>query len=245
MPLIPFPNVPNLPGVPAIPRSPNFPTAVQAVLGIFQGALWRIFQVGSQWGIFDSFGNALADPSQFQGVFGDFLGTLGGSTVSTGAVDYIKETRVSDFPVEQGSFASYNKVELPASPVVTLCMSGSESDRSAFLNAIDAATKSTDLYSVATPEVTYIDYTIERYNYQRRSNRGATLLIVEIGLKEVRQVSALYTISATSQIDTPKDSSATPQVDNGKVQAQTPGTSALKSIANKLPSLASSASSLL
>jgi hypothetical protein len=246
MPLIPFPSVPKLPGVPALPRSPSFPPLVRVGLGLVQGMLWRIFQVQTRWGIFDSKGKPLGDPAKFTGLIGNALDAAGlGSTLSTNAVDYSKETRVSDFPLERGSFASYNKVEAPASPIVTLCLTGSEKNRRTFLEAIDKACKSTDLYSVVTPEVTYINYSVERYSYSRRSSKGATLLIVEITLKEIRQVSSQYAQSNKSQVDTPKDAGATPSADNGKVQAQTPDTSTLKAIANKLPALADKATSYL
>lgn len=246
MPLIPFPNVPKLPGVPALPRSAKFPPIVRAGLGLLQGMLWRVFQVQTRWGIWDSKGKPLGDPSKFTGLIGNALEAAGlGSTLSTGSVDYSKETRVSDFPIEGGAFASYNKVETPASPQVVLCMQGSEKNRRTFLEAIDKACKSTDLYSVVTPEVTYINYTVERYNYARHNSKGATLLIVEITLKEVRQVSAYYAQSNKGQVDKPKDASATPQADNGKVQAQTPQPSTLKSIANKLPGLAEKAGKYL
>lgn len=238
-----FPDVPNLPGVPALPRSPNFPPTLKAGLGLVQGMIWRIFQVQSQWGIFDGNGKALGDPAKFTGLAGLALETLGlGSALSTGSVDYSKETKVSDFPLERGGFASYNKVELPAAPTVTLCMGGSEANRRTFLDAIDYACKSTDLYSVVTPEVTYINFALERYNYQRRNDRGATLLLVEISLREVRQVSSVY---STATINKPKDAGATPPVDNGKVQAKTPETSTLKALANKLPALATKAAAAI
>jgi hypothetical protein len=235
MAFTPFPDVPSLPGVPSIPRSPKFPPLARSGLGAIQGALWRAFQVQTRWGIWDSNGNSLGDPAKFSGLIGGVLDSIGlGSTLSTNAVEYSKETRISDFPIEQGGFTSYNKVEMAASPMVTLCLTGSEKDRSTFLDAIDAAVKSTDLYSVVTPEVTYINYSVERYNYSRRSSKGATLLIVEITLKEIRQVSAQY--SATN-VDNPKDPGAAPTSDNGKVQAQTPNTSTLKAVANKLRGL--------
>lgn len=246
MSLIPFPNVPALPGVPAIRRAASISTPARAALGVLQGILWRAFQVDTRWGIFDKNGKPLANPARFTGIIGGILDSAGiGSTLSTGGMDYSKETRVSDFPVEKGSFASYNKVELPATPNVTLCLSGSERDRRKFLEGVDAACKSTDLYSVVTPEVTYIDYAIERYNYQRRQNRGATLLIVEIALKEVRQVSAAFTQANAGKVESPKDAGATPAADTGKVQAKTPEVSTLKSIANKLPALADKAGSYL
>jgi hypothetical protein len=246
MALIPFPNVPKLPGVPSLPRSPKVPTLARAGLGIVQGALWRIFQVDTQWGIFDSKGVALGDPLGLGGIVGGALEAAGlASTLSTNAVDYTKETKVSDFPLEQGSFASYNKVEAAAAPVVTLCFTGSESDRRTFLEAIDVAVKSTELYSVVTPEATYIDYSVERYNYSRRSSKGATLLLVEISLREIRQVSSQYAQSGNGQIDQPKDAGAAPVSDNGKVQAPTSDTSTLKAIANKIPELANRAGEYL
>lgn len=223
MALIPFPNVPDSPGVPLIPRSPNFPPLAGIGLGVLEGIIWRSFQIDSRWGIFDSQGRAVGNPQNL------ILETVGiGSMLSTKSVEFVKETRVSDFPLEKGGFASYNKVEMPAEPTVTLCVSGSESARQSFLKDIDSACKSTDLYSVITPEITYANYSIERYNYQRRSERGCTLLQVEISLKEVREVSAQFTKA------TPKQPAAAPQVDNGKVQAQPPNVSTLKSITDKI-----------
>jgi len=136
-----------------------------------------------QWGIFDSSRNPIYSPSK--------LTFIASSTrLSTAAMEYHKEARVSDFPVERGSFASYNKVEIPSQSIVVLCLSGSASDRAGFLKKLDAAAASTDLYSVVTPEATYINHTIERYNYSRRNSQGATLLTVEIFLKQVRQLTA-------------------------------------------------------
>lgn len=237
MSLIPFPNIPNVIGVPPIPRSPLFPVAatVRAVVSIAQGMLWQASHVDTQWGIWDAFGTPLADPAKFTGFGGFALDALGlGSRLSTDGVCYSKETRVCDFPVERGGFASYNKVELPAEPAVTLALSGSEDDRATFLNAIDEACKSTALYSVVTPEVVYIDYTVESYDYERRNSKGATLLIVTLNLKEIRQVSAQYSESSGGQIDQPKAAGASPQVDSGKAQPKAPQQSSLKSIANKL-----------
>lgn len=243
---IPFPNVPDAPGVPQIPRSSLFPPVAQAGLSTIQAIIYRAFQVSSQWGIYNKNGKALGDPAQFTGRIGGAIETIGlGSTLSTNAVDYAKDTRVSDFPIERGSFASYNKVETPANPIVTLCLSGGAGDRRAFIDEIDKASKSTDLYSVVTPEVTYINYAIERYNYQRRSSRGATLLLIEITLKEIREISTQYTQSIKTPINNPKNASATPPADNGKVQAKTPRVSVLKSIANKAPSLAERANQYL
>lgn len=242
MPLYPFPDVPDLPGVPALPRSPLFPPATSAGLGLVEGLIWRILQVQTQWGIFDSAGNVLGDPSVFTGLVGDALQSVGiGPTLSTNSLGYDKEMRVSDFPVERGGFAAYNKVELPATPVVTMALDATEADRTFYLNAVDAATKSTNLYNVVTPEVTYINYTIESYRYERRQTRGATLLMLELHLVEIREVSAVF----SQTIKDPKNPGATPQDNAGIVQPQVPQTSVLQSVATKLPGLASEATTAI
>lgn len=204
----------------------------KASLGGLESILWRVAQVRSQWGVYDSTGTAIGDPSMFVGIVNNIIESMGiGSTYSTDSVEFVKETAVSDFPVERGGFASYNKVEMPATPTVRLCLQARESQRSMFLSAIDNACKSTQLYSVVTPEVTYKDYSIERYDYSRHANRGVTLLIVTLSLKEVRQVSAVLT--KTTKIKEPKNTGAAEKSDTGKVQAKTPEASTLRKAVSK------------
>jgi hypothetical protein len=241
---IPFPSVPNVLGVPPLPRSPSASTITQSALGVVQGTLWTIFQSNTQWGIYDSAGNPLADPSQFQGVTADVLSSIGwGSVLSTNSVEFYKETRVSDFPVEGGGFASYNKVEMPAEPQVILCLSASTQDRTKFLNDIDLACKSTDLYSIVTPEKTYINYTIERYGYARKSTKGTTLLIMELSLKEVRAVSSQ--LSTTTPIESPKEAVSEVTKDSGKVQPKTASQSVFKTLSDKVSNFTSYLSDLI
>lgn len=248
MALIPFPDIPALPGVPSLPRLPNISglasggALVKTLLGAAQGLLWKVLQTRTQWGVLDARGRHLADPSMFQGLLGTLIEGAGfGPTLSTNSVEYSKETRISDFPIEGGGFASYNKVEMPGNPVVTLVMGGSEGARSAFLAAIEGACKSTELYSVVTPEKTYPKHSIERYSYQRRSDRGATLLMVELVLKEVRQVSATYTKAAPE----PKQPAAKPALDLGKIQAKLPDVSTAKALVDKVPGLLGTATNAL
>ncbi len=243
--LYPFPNVPEYPGVPALIRPAQEAIASSPVLSIGIGSAENLLigalQQAAQWGIFDQSGNQLGllpnSQSTLQAIGGALLSQLTGSNptvLSTFSLEFSKEMRVSDFPVENGGFASYNKVELPASPTVTLILDGSENDRTAFLNLLNAACLSTDLYNVVTPEVTYYGYSIEKYSYSRRSSKGTTLLIVEVSLKEIRQVTAALT---NAPIVNPQDAAATPQVNGGNVQPATPDQSALLSLATGAKSL--------
>lgn len=242
MPSIPFPNVPAFPGVPALTRPVSAVIAQTPVLAIGLGSLETILgnalQQAPQWGIFDQQGNQLGlgaiGPSSVLSVIES--NALGGTTtLSTFCFEYGKEVRVSDFPVEGGSFATYNKVETPGNPTVTLALAGSEDDRTNFLTAIDNACTSTDLFNVITPEFQYINYTVERYTYSRRADRGATLLVVDISLKEVRAVTAAFS-TATGPIQSPQNAAATPAVNGGIVQTATPEQSTLLQGVNKISS---------
>jgi len=249
MPNIPFPHVPSYPGVPALVRPVSAAIASSPVLAIGIGTLENILgsalQQSPRWGIFDSSGNQLgintsASISRTKAITSALAGQMTGAddpVLSTVGFDFMKEMRLSDFPVEGGHYANYNKVEMPANPVVTLALAATEGYRTNFLNAIDAACKSTGLYSVVTPEVTYFNYSVERYTYQRRAYKGATLLIVDISLKEIRQVEAIYKTVPTPIVN-PQNSAATPQVNNGMTQPTAPDTSTLKSLTNKIPALA-------
>lgn len=234
MPSIPFPNVPNLPGVPQLARPINAAVAqvpaLAVALGSFATILGQSLQQTPRWGIFDAQGNQLGingttTPSIESQLLGSSVPIL-----STYGFDFVKEMSVSGFPTEGGGFANYNKVEQPANPVITLILEGSVGDRANFINAIDTACKSTNLYNVVTPEVTYVGYTMERYTYARRSQRGATLIIMDISMKESRSVTATFTTS----IAAPQNPASTPQVNNGTTQPTTPDSSTLLKGMNKL-----------
>jgi hypothetical protein len=107
-------------------------------------------------------------------------------TANSIAVFGFKSTsEVSDYPVEQGGFASYDKVQLPFSGRVRYVTGGTLSDRTSFLNSVDTAKKSLDLYDLVTPEETYPSVNVTDYDYERRAD-NAGLLIVDVSCEEIR-----------------------------------------------------------
>lgn len=237
---IPFPSVPAYPGVPELIRPVQVAIAENPILAIGLGSVENLLigalQQTPQWGIFDQDGNRLGvnsnDTSASGGLVAALTSQITGSTppvLSTFAFDFTREGRISNFPVEGGGFASYNKVQMPATPVVTLILDGSQSDRTNFLSAMEDAASSTELYSVVTPEFTYVNYNVERYTYSRKAQRGAVLLIVDIYLEEVRQVSASFT---TVQIVAPANPASTEQANNGVTQSAVPSTSTALNLFN-------------
>jgi hypothetical protein len=229
MPLIPFPSVPNYPGVPAIPRTAPGTPSINISIAPAQNT--SVSQSSSEplWGIFTSSNAPIYTPTD-------------GGTLSVLSFGFTRSMQVSDFPIEanntsQGAaFASFNKVFVPSNPILTLALSGTEAEKIAFLATIDVACQSTSLYNVYTPDASYSGSqgacTIERYSYQRTATHGATMLIVEVSLKQVLQVTAALSnvVNGTTAITSPQSPSATSQVSNGITQPSTPPTSWLAQI---------------
>lgn len=230
MSYIDYPDVPDVPGVPQIPRQPDNGQQVDTGNAVNTTSNLPSFQTQSNWGIYDADGNVLGDPNLYNPDGNE------GGLLSTHSIEFSKKMRISEFPVEQGTFANYNKVELPANPVITLVYGGSEQDRSEFLRQIEVATDVTDLYSIVTPEVTYINFSVESYDYKRSSEGGVSMLTVRITLKQIRQVSAQFT-SSTAQIREPVNDDATAEKDNGKVQSGQPDDATKKAVTKKVPGL--------
>lgn len=186
-----------------------------------------------QWGIFSGFGAPLL---------------IGDSVV---AVDYRREYRISDYPVEEGGFGSYDKVSDPYDVRVTIAVSGkgdllsnlatggalgaiftgtdnATAARSQFLNKLERAAASLDLVQVLTPESTYTDLNIVHHDYRREARSGAALITVDVWLREVR-------MTATAAFTSTQDPSGADTQSGGTVQAAAPTTAQAGAIGGGLP----------
>jgi hypothetical protein len=156
---------------------------------------------------------AQVDPFQW-GIF-----TTGGAPVVVGdsvaALEYNREFRLSTYPVEGGSFESYNKVEVPYDVRVTFTKGGTKADRSTFLAQVESAVASLDTYDVATPERVYTGVNAMRSSLRRTADRGATLLTVEVSLQYVRK-------TATAAFTNTKTPAGAADANTGAVQAVPP-----------------------
>jgi hypothetical protein len=181
---------PFLPGIP-----PLLTKVIPAVATLAAGTLADLLQsFAPVWGVFDEFGKQVLTPDTFLGI------------------EYINSHRVSDYPLEKGSFAYYNKVQEPFSARVKVAKSGTETDRITFLNAIDALSKSLLLYTLITPEETYKSVSIERYDYLRETRNGAGIIIANIHFVEIRLAELQFSTASTvpaAQITNPTTTTGT------------------------------------
>lgn len=192
-------------GVPPLQDSAAAPKSGQQVMTADSGQVVTVTASKASWGVFQN-GKAIA---------------LADAVTS---FEYMQDTRVSNFPQEDGAFQSYNKVGTPYESRVRLVKGGTEAQRKAFLDAIEKATSSTDTYDVVTPEKTYRNATLQKHSYRRTASAGATLVAVDLTLVQIRStVAPRYTNAKTPSGADPKNV--------GTVQAQ-PAPASLSKAAN-------------
>lgn len=202
IPVPQFPLVPALSGVPQLVRSAlNFPpNTVSLGTGALQNQLAAAQQNVFPWGVFDSSGNQTLKPDSILNL------------------DNRNEWKLSDYPVQVGSFASYNKVIVPYEVSLRFSKGGDLGQRAAFLKSIDDIAGDTNLYSIVTPERTYLDVNITRYEVTRRGAEGAYFLCeIDVYFRQILQVTPQYSSTAanTSNAQNP---AAVPPVNQGNLQ---------------------------
>lgn len=191
--MVDYPDVPLAPGVPPVPRDPNASQTTESLAPTKPALSNR----APGYGIYDISG---ASPITVD----SFVGVLMG-----------KGYDISTYPVEQGSFESYNKVEQPFRGTLRLARARGVAERSKFLDQLDALCKTTDLYTLVTPERTYRNVNFIEHEYDRTGERGAGMILADVRFMEVRQS------TVTIFTETRAPDGAAP-VDGGQRQAREP-----------------------
>lgn len=185
---------PNLSGVP--PLKGYSPVAAVVTLGA--GVIQDLLSLANQkWQITDSEGNVVLQPDSFLGI------------------TYKNNQNISNYPIEEGQFASYNKVQNPFDAVVRLARGGTSSDRQTFIDTVETLSKSLDLYTLVTPEKSYPDVSIEGFDLERRSDTGVGLIIVSIRFIQIQPVQT--TTSNAGTITNPASPTSSTFIENGSV----------------------------
>jgi len=156
---------------------------------------------------------ALADVSAIAGLIGG--GGIQPAVASTVEFEFAQDWPISNYPQEQGAFQSYNKVTLPFDVKLRLAGGGSLGSAQAFLTTCLAVANSFSLFDIVTPELTFTSCSVAHVSYQRKADRGATLIVVDLWFQQIN-VASSTTFQNTQQ---PGNASATSL---SNVQPQTP-----------------------
>jgi len=209
-----FPDVPNVLGVPALRREFTTRQVTRLVVSrILSRILLSRFTRTGVWGLYDKDGKVSRADSVF-------------------SLDFKGASKISEVPLQNGSFAAYNKVQLPNFQLLRLVKTGSDLKRNQFLTEIDNAKKSTDLYYIVTPERTYFNINIEDYAYKRTAQDGVSMLIVDITFKQIRQVSPAF---STVKLEDAKTPTAPSPKSSGVVQLQPVPPAKQQTISDSIP----------
>jgi hypothetical protein len=103
------------------------------------------------------------------------------------------EGKVIATPIEQGSFASYNKVAEPTEIRALLAVEGSNADLQSVVERMFELKESTTLVNFVTPIREYQKYTLGNFSYQQAAEKGTNVLYVEFNLFEIKEVEPQYT----------------------------------------------------
>ena len=156
--------MPNLPGVP--PLSSYAENAVELLFADAAEILLG-FLDEPQWGVFLNGVPVIVADNQV-------------------SFDYKQDWPISTYPVEEGQFQTYDRVQLPSEIRVRFSAGGAAANRQQFLQSIDQVMNSgTTLYDVLTPEEAYLDYTFQHRDFARTADSGVGLITVDLWMLEV------------------------------------------------------------
>lgn len=194
-------------GIPNVPNFKGLNTAgTNAIISLGGAALINAV-FGNYWGVFNEYGIPIL---------------LADNVMS---LKYANSSRISQAPIEKGSFASYNKVSNPYKATVQLSKgSGGTLLRGAFLAQIETLANSTLKFHIITPEFVYTNACIIGYDTARQASEGAQLIKVNLHLEEIREVFVQYD---TEEVKNPDDAE---KKDGGEKQPEKPTDSMLRKV---------------
>lgn len=130
------------------------------------------------------------------------------------------EGKVVSAPIEQGSFASYNKVDSPNSLEVVLAKQGTDDVLQAALKTLDSLQTTASKLNFITPVAEYENYTLESYDFSMNQRDGLGVLYIRLHLIEIREVAPQYTDSKSISSSNAKNAADSSTTDRGKTQAK-------------------------
>lgn len=130
------------------------------------------------------------------------------------------EGYVVSAPIEQGSFASYNKVDSPNYIEVQLAKQGTDDVLQAALKTLDNLQTTASKVNLITPVAEYENYTLESYDFSMTQREGLGVLYVRLHLIEIREVSAQYSDTKSISAANAKNPADASTTDRGKTQAK-------------------------
>ena len=104
------------------------------------------------------------------------------------------DSTLPEEPIEQGSFATYNRTLYSDWLEVKLAIEGDNAELQRAQDTLKALKSGTDIFSLVTPDYEHKNLTLEGYDYTRDTTASNGILIVTLRLKEIREVETATTV---------------------------------------------------
>lgn len=124
------------------------------------------------------------------------------------AVEITSDSTLPEEPIEKGSFATYNRTLYSDRLTVKLGIEGDEAELQRAQDVLKELKSGTDVFSLATPDYEHKNMTLEGYDYTRDTTAAGGLLVVDLRLKEIREVETTTTVVAVAASDSAKSGGA-------------------------------------
>lgn len=106
------------------------------------------------------------------------------------------DSKTPTYPIEQGGFGTYNKVEMPSGFKLQYTVNGGPQQISAFVGRLQALKADTNLYTVVMPEYGWQNVNVIHWDTRRTGSvnngrgSGISLVTFDVWLNEIRQANA-------------------------------------------------------
>lgn len=187
--------MPNVPRVPGVPNLTSY-LADAIVLLVADALLPGLTFDAPAWGIFEAGEEAIEINSVL-------------------TFDYRQDWAIADYPVENGAFQSYDKVQMPYDVRLRITSGPSIGARQLMVEELKTLGNSLELFDVVTPEMAYVDLNVSHVDYNRKAQSGAGMIIADVWFVEIRQ-------DATAAFSNTSQPSEAGRQNAGNVQPQTP-----------------------
>lgn len=129
-------------------------------------------------------------------------------------------------PIEQSSFATYNRVIEPLDIKCRLGVQGYPSVLQSMIDRLSELRKGTEKLTFIIPSASYESLMLQGFDYRVDNHTGFNVLLVDLTLREIREVPTFLTTSSVTEPDPPPvsadsaaDGSCASEVDGGEVQS--------------------------
>ena len=156
--------------------------------------------------------------SQQWGIFLDGVPVIIAESVLS--IEFKQEWVIADYPIEEGGFESYDKVQRPFDVRMKFSAGRNEAARQALLESVQSIAGDYNLYDFVSPTDIIESVNIQHFDYQRTATSGLGLFVIEVWGWQI-QVSVGSGLSNTA---------SPASADPGSVGPAQPGTPTLNQI---------------